>query len=1074
MKRLFTLLLFFICLGVWNASGLYAQTTGGSVSGTLADSTGAPRPNVTVTLENVTTGQRLTATTDTTGLYRFTDVPAGRYRVLSGTTTASTSPAQEITVDLGRPATVNLTMGTGPSTDSFMTAETVPTSQTPASIQNTYNGRMVQYLPQPNFIARDGSAYGAYNLGLLSEATVSTVQGNRGPAVGGQPPIANNYHVDGFDNNNKVNPGPLVYVSNEATTDFSLFQNQPSPNFGHSSGGKFNSLVRNGSNGVHGSIYDYLQNRNLNAMDQQLKRLGFTENPGYDLNRLGASLGMPIIPSKLFFFGNFEYIPLRTSMPYNGIAYAPTAAGFQALRGISGVTATNLGILQNAVGSSVGPAVRTTTVNGVTIPLGQVVSASPVNMTQYMGTGALDFTPWEKDRFSFRYVHNESDTNNAFGGLPSFTTGLRNKSLLASGAYYHTFFNAVTNELRFGFNRFTQWSPTNPNINSPGLTAFPNLQIGEQANLILGQQFGLSQGATFNTYHLADGLSIRVASHQIRFGFDGRRYQGVYNNFASNFGNYSYSSLGRFLADLPPDVASSRSFLNGSFSPNQYLLNGYIMDTWSIRPSFSLDLGLRYEYATIPTGIANQRLNSIANVPGLIEFNEPRSQTNNLAPFIGFAASPFHNWFVLRGGAGVYYDTLYEYQYPALLGPQFGATAFGNLNSTTPGFLAGGGIRNPNPTGANLTAAQARAQTTNWTGNQRTPYTIQWNVAVEQQIWRNFTGEVKYLGARGRHLPAWTMLNNPGIVTATNSLPLYTTAPAQAQLNALPLTLTQLQNMQSTNPYIQAGFTNPLTTIAPDANSWYHALALSLNHRFTGGFQFAGNYTWSHTIDDATGTPYDLAFPTRVRGNSLYDQRHNASATMMWEVAPLFRNSYSILRNVFADFTLAGTYNYGTGQTLPISSMANAGLANTSMSGVLFNNGGLAGTGSGVTPLRNSAGQVVAYQVTNPNAQFIRGAAGLYIPGNRYGIQLQDTNNFNVSAVKRFNFADKASIEFRGDAYNLLNRSQFTGSSTTNLGYRYLNAVPGFLIPGSVDFGNYQANLPSNSRTLQVGARIVF
>jgi hypothetical protein len=248
---------------------------------------------------------------------------------------------------------------------------------------------------------------------------------------------------------------------------------------------------------------------------------------------------------------------------------------------------------------------------------------------------------------------------------------------------------------------------------------------------------------------------------------------------------------------------------------------------------------------------------------------------------------------------------------------------------------------------------------------------------------------------------------------------------------------------------------------------------VSLDHRFTGGFQFKGSYTWSHLIDDSTGTPLDLMSSARIRGNSLYDRRHVANATMMWDVGGAFRNTHNVFRNVFADFTLGGTYTFASGQFLPLGTngFTNGGFG---FSSAIINPNGVAGTGSGVTPLFNTTGNVVAYQVTNPNAQFIAGAPGLFSAPNRAGIQLDDIDSFDVSAVKRFNFGERAALEFRGDAYNLLNRSQFTGTSSTAIGSRYLLGLPGFLNPSSVGFGNFGTVLPSNSRMLQVAARVTF
>ena len=117
--------------------------------------------------------------------------------------------------------------------------------------------------------AADAAGSGVYNLALLG-AGVSTSGGvgqGFGPAVAGQRPDNNSFFLDGVSNNNYYNPAPLVYVSNEAIAEFTLLQNQFAPEFGGGSGGIFNAVVKSGTNQIHGSIYEYLQNRNLNAVN---------------------------------------------------------------------------------------------------------------------------------------------------------------------------------------------------------------------------------------------------------------------------------------------------------------------------------------------------------------------------------------------------------------------------------------------------------------------------------------------------------------------------------------------------------------------------------------------------------------------------------------------------------------------------------------------------------------------------------------------------------------------------------------------------------------------------------------
>ena len=142
--------------------------------------------------------------------------------------------------------------------------------------------------------------------------------------------------------------------------------------------------------------------------------------------------------------------------------------------------------------------------------------------------------------------------------------------------------------------------------------------------------------------------------------------------------------------------------------------------------------------------------------------------------------------------------------------------------------------------------------------DQKRPYSINWTVAVDKVLAHDYVLEVRYLGTRGVNLPAQIRLNSASVVTPTNSLPTYLTAPSQAELNNLPLTLAQLQTQAAAqnNTLAPYGFGQFLTAFMPIGNSTYHGLAVQLNKRFSHHLQFVGSYTWSHNIDDGTAAVF--------------------------------------------------------------------------------------------------------------------------------------------------------------------------------------------------------------------------
>jgi hypothetical protein len=275
---------------------------------------------------------------------------------------------------------------------------------------------------------------------------------------------------------------------------------------------------------------------------------------------------------------------------------------------------------------------------------------------------------------------------------------------------------------------------------------------------------------------------------------------------------------------------------------------------------------------------------------------------------------------------------------------------------------------------------------------------------------------------------------------------------------------------QASNPYYAAGLTSPISAVEPSGYSWYNGLTAQATQRFTGGLQGIVSYTWSHLIDDLSGPNYGptgLSYlDQQVRsGTSILDHRQRATATMLWDVGGIGGSSYHWVRDILANFTVGGTYTYESPTQLPVQSLAG-------INGIAFNPSGVAGTGSGVTPLTNSTGQVVGYLENNPNAQYISGAAGIYNTPGRYTISGRPINNFDATAYKRFAVRDKFSIEIHGDAYNVLNHPQYVVSDINNIGIRPVGS--NFLIPGTAAFADPTMGLPSNARTLQVGLRILF
>jgi hypothetical protein len=271
-----------------------------------------------------------------------------------------------------------------------------------------------------------------------------------------------------------------------------------------------------------------------------------------------------------------------------------------------------------------------------------------------------------------------------------------------------------------------------------------------------------------------------------------------------------------------------------------------------------------------------------------------------------------------------------------------------------------------------------------------------------------------------------------------------------------------------------AGFTNPIWTVRPDGMSWYNAVALKISERFTAGTQVAAQYTYSDARTDATGTPLDLTFGRRQE-QAPWNVKHRATITPILDVASMLPQSSGWIRDIVANLSFMGTLTYASAQTVPLFAGLDTGMnGNGFGSGVFINPSSTSGIGSGVVPLRNTAGATVAFLAADPNAQFVTGGPGTFSTA-RPTIKLGDTRNVDLALVKRFAFRDRAKIEVRGDSFNIFNRRQLTGLPVSTLGSG-LGFAPtsNFVLLTNPQFNNIRGTLASNPRTFQLALRVIF
>ena len=1103
-----------VFLALTGVPKLDAQATDGNLVGTVVDQMGASIPGASVEITNVATGVKTTTMTSMEGAYRFNNILTGAYDVKVTHAGFSTTNLRNINVALNQTATSNVVLAVGDvSTIVDVTETAALIDTTTAQVGTTFERREAIDTPSASL------PLGVLNLALLG-AGVANPGGiglGDGPSVGGQRPRNNSFNVEGVNNDRRDVTGHNVDIPNEAVSEFSMLLNQFSAEFGGGTGGQFNTVIRGGTNQIHGSAFEYLQNRNLNAIDQSTVNSGFTSNQRYDQNTVGGSIGGPIKKDKLFYYGLYQYNPTGTAAPPTSPVFAPTAAGYATLAAMPGISKTNLGVLTQYLPAAPSPDQKAITVNGKSIPIGTVPVSPPsfLNIKTYLVS--LDYNVSTKDQMRGRWVsegRSGFDTS-SLPPLPVFYTGRLTDSKLLSFSEFHNFSPTLLNEFRFGYQRYNDGQSAG-DFPFPGLDVFPNLTIDDLNSTQLGPYSVTPQGSVLNTYQLIDNLSWTKGRHTLKFGWEGRKYITITNFTQRVRGDYEYSTLQNYLNDITPDVLDQRNVGAALYYGNAINQSLFANDSIRLKSNLTLNLGLRWDYQGVPASDKEWALNSVASIPGVIEFRAPTAQLNAFAPRVGLAYSPGSSGKTsIRAGFGLSYDKIFENLSTNSRPPEESVTV-DHTGAALPNFLKNGGIP-PNAQGSAgcSDAASCRAATSSYLYDQKIPYAITWNFGIQHVFHNDYTLEVRYLGTRGVHLFTQSQINKVNKVTPNFFLPTYLTAPSAATLAALPISLGDIQAKSAFSP-LYPGFTSNITAFPNRGNSRYNGLAVEFTRRFARGLLFQAAYTWSHNMDDSTADLFStLLAPRRPQNfqdmtsewaNSFLDRRHRFTYNLVYDTPWFKSSSNKFARYALGGYVLSGTYTFESPQYATVQSGVDSNQNGDSAGDrAIVNTAGVFNTGSGVravgptgatiipdtpatatTPLipgtpctvggvsRTGVKCTVAYVALNPNAEYIVAGLGAYANGGRQTMALGRINNIDIQVKKAFNFRENFKFEIAAQLFNLFNHPQYTSGYINNIQFHNSNTTRNNLLPNDPAFNRPDLEYASNSRTMQLTARIQF
>ena len=1124
--RTISLVAILALFSVWG----FSQQISGDLVGTVKDASGAVVAGATVEATNLGTGVKSTTTTNDAGEYHFVNLPVGHYS-LQASSAGMKGGYQDIEVQLNKTATAAITTAVaGAATTVEVSGQAATLDTTTAQIGSTFEAKEIADSPTTS------TGSGVLNLSLLNAGVASNggIGVGTGPSISGQRPRNNNFTVEGVDNNSISVTGPLITIPNDAVENFTVLQNDYAPEFGHSSGGQFNQTIKSGTNDWHGTAYEYFQNRNLNAIDSQtaLSQVSNGQtpfNPRFDNNRFGGNVGGPIIKNKLFFFTDWEYNPVgETGTASTGCA--PTAAGYGMLNGLfpnnaqlqtlqkyvpaATSQATNPSDICSGAGynftpgmvgvSQVTPGIPSPLWGAgtafVNIPIGDVGFTGPSWNNTLTTANSLDWDISQKDSVRGRLAWTKFDEIDNTAQIPAFWATSPQRFWLVTLGEYHNFSSSLTNEFRFGFNRYSQVFPVGPQT-YPGLNVFPNLQVFEFNGVQLGPNPNAPQETIQNLYQFIDNVSWVKGKHTFKFGGEFRWYTSPQTFTQRVRGDYEWNFFSDYLNDFAPNPNqgdfAERSAGDVVYYGNRKAFYAYAGDTWRMTPKFTLTYGVRYEWTGEPVAATSlQPLNSISNVPGLITFGAPTTQKWNFMPRIGLAYSPDANTSI-RAGFTMANDVLFDNLAITSLPPQVQQTCdtqapgAGGQNAacfwSQNGFLANGGL--PSNPVAITDPSVARAATSAYIPNQRLPYSENLNVGVQHLFANKYTLDVRYVWTRGLELPVQTRINRTSDVTAANSLPTYLTAPSQASLDALPLTLAQLQ---SGNPsyfqnWLAAGFTGAVTAFEPWGGSNYNGLQAQFSRSFTNGLQFQVAYTWSHTFDNSTAEVFSTVLTPRRPQNfsciscdwatSAYSRTQRLTIQALYDV-PFYKTSSNwMLKNLVGNWQATPIYTYQSPEYTTVQSGVDSNLnGDSAPDRSIINPLGIPNTSTNVTPLKNSMGATVAYLANDPTAQYIQAGPGAFASAARNTLAAPHINNWDFSLLKRVNITERQSVEFNFQALNIFNHSQYVPGFISDIAATTYTGgnVRSVLLTGSSTFNNWASAFSQHPRQVILALKYIF
>jgi outer membrane receptor protein involved in Fe transport len=940
MKKLYC----FICLCVLalTAMAAGAQTSLGILVGVVRDQSGAVVPAATVTIVGNEDGISRTIVTQADGAYRIEALRPENYTVKATKAGFSAFTAKDVIVTPSDTTTYDVKLTVGGS------SETVSVEADSMSI-DTENGQLTGVVNSTDITKLPIFSQSPYELAttvpgaqIVADSGFSNGQALQ---VNGARPRSNDFLLDGQEINDVAIAGQAFQPDiPDSFQNVSVLTSAASAEFGRAGGAVVNLISKGGTNSYHGEGYERYAGSGLNALGG-LERGHTTPKARSDQHTYGFTAGGPIIRDKLFAFGGLEMKRFYGRLVGSLLEF-PDAAGYATLQGIAAAApasttpqvAAQVALLDNFLNgngtfnyltaynavpghttilTNVGPqpgSTGPTLVPGCTAA-GCTITENffqrpfpPASKPDTQWTYRIDYTPWQKDSFTARYLHDRSSSNpdflNSPGALIGFDTLQGGPSELGEGEWTHIFTANLLNEFRVSETRVTFAFAATPQTLANPLNSVPSLGIGGLPALGPNQNF--PQGRGEDLYQFQDTVGWTKGRNSMRIGFDiGRQLekdlvpQNAIGALSFAAGGTYTSSLGNFLQNqLGPSGTATKTFGSTRIDPHDWRSGFFAQDDIKLSANLTVNFGLRYDYLTNPENSLpfpaidhNNPLSIITvNTAGVAVANafKVNNVKTNISPRVGFAYSPHYGGllgdgkFVIRGGFGIFYDS--DFSNIVTNAAQSSPNAVANqLIQTT-----GNGLPNAStliPTIPKVLSLQSTVEVT--ANDMVNPVTYQYNLGVERQFQGNMFFAIRYVGNIGTKLFANQQFNYVNGLTGQRLNPAYG------------------------EDVIRGNY----------AHSSYNSLQIEGSHLFSHGFQIRGNYTYSKNLDDAsevfTTSSSATSFGANLApgglqqdwGPSAYDHRHYFVATYVWSPKG-FRSANSLSNTLLGvatrNWTLSG------------------------------------------------------------------------------------------------------------------------------------------------------------------------